>query len=99
MKNLKSITRKEVETNSISYKTTTNLKVFNILHKRFNAHCSYCKWNRFENASKSSKFYDKDRQPNWKLVGRNKFQYQSKDALLVDIYSNRGKFLDYKRIE
>lgn len=99
MKNLKSIVIEEVKGKFTSYRTTTNLKTFNILHKHFNAHCTYCKWNRFENAGKASKFYDQDRQPNWKLVGRNKFQYQPKNELLIDVFSNRGKFLDYKRIE
>lgn len=79
-----------------SYFSTINRSVFNKLHKHYNAHCTYCKWNRCENRT-NTKNYDDKRQPNWKLVSRNKFQYQSKDLPLIDGWSNRGKLLDYKR--
>ena len=73
------------------YKTTTNNRVFKILHKEQYASCSYCTWHSRwfgkQNENDAWKFYciDHDqskwnitRYPNWKLCTKNKKQWMRK---------------------
>jgi len=70
--------------------TTTNRKVFNrayksyLEHRKNGIHCTYCRYHRGEN--RTTKWYggfiddnkEEIRNPNWKLVSKNKKQWMKK---------------------
>lgn len=71
------------------YKTTTNNRVYNIVHKELHASCSYCKWHPdfwhfSENQRYKTMHYfenDDERIRNcysWKLSTKNKKQWMDK---------------------
>lgn len=78
------------------YTTTTNTRLFNILHKATHARCSHCTWHTrwygYQNENDSWKFYNVDskkekpytRYPSWKLVSKQKKQWLPKNLLYIE---------------
>jgi len=76
------------------YKTTTNRRVYNLLHKEVNANCSFCKWHpTFWRGSENQRYknmhcYEDGNKVgwdesikhyyNWKLSTKNRKQWMTK---------------------
>jgi hypothetical protein len=95
------------------YKTTTNSRVYKILHKETHASCSYCPWHsrwfgcHNENDCWKNYYRDSDDDytkqkktlPNWKLVSKNRKQWMKKPLKYIHRYHCAWDDTDSWRIE
>lgn len=88
MKNLKAYFNCNSLSTKLEYLVTNNRKVFNIMHKELYSCCSFDGWHSGENKTYDkwygTKTFWRDskhkpvRYPSWKLVSKNKNQYDYK---------------------